>query len=188
MSDYPNRPLVGVGVVVFKGDRVLLVRRGKPPRQGRWSLPGGRQRLGEAVRETASREVREETGLEVEVTALLDVLASHGRVQCASLLMSGGGGHQVRTSAVLGRAPACDAHPLVTQAVTYIVQRMAQMAALFYLLGIYLYLNGRLTQNPTQLLIVRLFYAQGDFVGQYDHLARHDRCGTYHCRQNVCTL
>jgi ADP-ribose pyrophosphatase YjhB (NUDIX family) len=76
VSDYPNRPLIGVGVVVFKGDEVLLVRRGKPPREGRWSLPGGRQRLGETVRETARREVAEEAGLEVEVTALLDVVDS----------------------------------------------------------------------------------------------------------------
>ncbi len=78
-SDYPNRPLIGVGVVVFKGDRVLLIRRGKPPRAGLWSLPGGRQRLGERVRETAVREAREECGLEVEVTALLDVLDSMTR-------------------------------------------------------------------------------------------------------------
>ncbi len=76
MSDYPNRPLIGVGVVVFKGDRVLLVRRGKPPRVGQWSLPGGRQRLGETVRATAAREVAEEAGLTVEVTALLDVIDS----------------------------------------------------------------------------------------------------------------
>ncbi len=74
MSEYPNRPLIGVGVVVLKADRVLLVRRNKPPRQGGWSLPGGRQRLGETVRETAAREVREEAGLEVEVSALLDVV------------------------------------------------------------------------------------------------------------------
>ena len=83
MSDYPNRPLIGVGVIVFKGapgaERVLLIRRGKPPRQGQWSLPGGRQRLGEAVRETAAREVREETGCAVAVTALLDVVDSMTR-------------------------------------------------------------------------------------------------------------
>ena len=79
MSDYPNRPLVGVGSVVFKADRVLLVRRGKPPREGSWSLPGGRQRLGETVREAALREVREESGLEVEITALLDVVDSMTR-------------------------------------------------------------------------------------------------------------
>ena len=79
MSDYPNWPLVGVGVVVVKGESVLLVRRGKPPRRGQWSLPGGRQRLGETVRAAALREVREETALEVEITALLDVLDSMTR-------------------------------------------------------------------------------------------------------------
>ncbi len=76
VNDYPNRPLIGVGVVVVRHARVLLVRRAKAPRAGRWSLPGGRQRLGETVREAAAREVREETGVEVEVTALLDVVDS----------------------------------------------------------------------------------------------------------------
>ncbi|MGF1629071.1 MAG: NUDIX hydrolase [Kiloniellaceae bacterium] len=76
MNDYPNRPLIGVGVVVFKGDRVLLVRRGKPPRQGQWSLPGGRQRLGERVAEAARREVAEEAGVDIEVGALIDVVDS----------------------------------------------------------------------------------------------------------------
>ncbi len=76
MNEYPNRPLVGVGVVAVKDGRVLLIRRGKPPREGRWSLPGGRQRLGETVRETARRELREETGVEAAVTALLDVVDS----------------------------------------------------------------------------------------------------------------
>ncbi len=76
MNDYPNRPLVGVGVVAVKDGGVLLIRRAKPPRAGRWSLPGGRQRLGETVRETARRELREETGVAAEVTALLDVVDS----------------------------------------------------------------------------------------------------------------
>ena len=83
MNDYPNRPLIGVGVIVLKpgetGPRVLLIRRGKAPRKGQWSLPGGRQRLGETVREAARREVREETGCEVEVTELLDVIDSINR-------------------------------------------------------------------------------------------------------------
>jgi ADP-ribose pyrophosphatase YjhB (NUDIX family) len=76
MSDYPNRPLVGVGVVVIKDGRVLLIRRGKPPSAGAWSLPGGRQRLGETVREAARRELREETGVEARLTVLLDVVDS----------------------------------------------------------------------------------------------------------------
>jgi 8-oxo-dGTP diphosphatase len=69
--EYPLRPVVGVGTVVWHGDRVLLVRRGRPPRQGHWSLPGGAQELGETVAEAARREVLEETGLEVEVGEVL---------------------------------------------------------------------------------------------------------------------
>jgi len=72
--DYPEHPLVGVGVVVLNGDNVLLIRRGNPPRTGEWSLPGGAQELGETVRETASREVREETGIAIADLALLDVV------------------------------------------------------------------------------------------------------------------
>ena len=67
MSSYPDRPLIGVGVVVFKADRVLLIRRGKAPKAGSWSLPGGRQRLGETVRQAAAREVAEEARLDVEI-------------------------------------------------------------------------------------------------------------------------
>ena len=74
--DYPTRPIVGVGVVVLRGDRVLLVRRGTPPGLGEWSLPGGAQQLGETVYEAARREVLEETGLEVEVLGMVDVVDS----------------------------------------------------------------------------------------------------------------
>lgn len=69
-----KRPLVGVGVVVWKGGKVLLVRRGQAPRRGQWSLPGGKQELGETVRETAVREVREEAGIEISLGPLLDVI------------------------------------------------------------------------------------------------------------------
>lgn len=72
--EYPDRPFVGVGVVVWRGDDVLLIERGKGPRRGSWSLPGGMQELGETVRETAHREIKEETGLEIDVTGLLDVI------------------------------------------------------------------------------------------------------------------
>ncbi len=71
---YPVRPLIGVGVVVFRGDRVLLVRRSNPPRAGEWSLPGGLQRLGETIADTAGREVFEETGVGIAVGNLVDVI------------------------------------------------------------------------------------------------------------------
>jgi len=70
----PTRPYVGVGAVTFKGDRILLIKRGKPPKKSEWSLPGGAQELGETVQQALIREVKEETGLEVKVTHLIDVV------------------------------------------------------------------------------------------------------------------
>ena len=71
---YPRRPIVGIGVVVFRGDEVLLIKRGKPPVSDRWSIPGGAQEIGETVREAALREVSEETGIEIEIVGLIDVV------------------------------------------------------------------------------------------------------------------
>jgi 8-oxo-dGTP diphosphatase len=85
VNDYPNRPLIGVGVVVFKDERVLLIRRGKPPREGQWSLPGGRQRLGEPVSATARREVAEEAGIEIAVGGLVDVVDSITRDEAGAV-------------------------------------------------------------------------------------------------------
>lgn len=67
MSDreYPARPIVGVGVIVLKADSVLLVRRGKPPNVGSWTLPGGAQEVGETAEEAGRRELLEETGVTV---------------------------------------------------------------------------------------------------------------------------
>jgi len=71
---YPALPIVGVGAVIWRGAEVLLVRRGTPPMQGQWSLPGGRQELGETVFACAAREVREETAVEAEILGLVDVV------------------------------------------------------------------------------------------------------------------
>jgi 8-oxo-dGTP diphosphatase len=72
--EYPKRPFVGVGVVVLRRDEVLLVQRGKAPNKGEWSIPGGKQLLGETVMETVHRELLEETGVKIEQPALLDVV------------------------------------------------------------------------------------------------------------------
>ena len=77
--EYPSTPLVGVGVVVVKEEKVLLIRRANPPRQGDWSLPGGKQQLGETVAAAAEREVREETGIEIKLLGLVDVIDSINR-------------------------------------------------------------------------------------------------------------
>ena len=78
---YPDRPYVGVGIVVFRGDEVLLVERTKPPIRNRWSIPGGAQEIGETVHEAALRELMEETGLEADVIGLIDVVDSITRDQ-----------------------------------------------------------------------------------------------------------
>lgn len=83
---YPNQPVVGVGAVVWHEDAVLLVRRAQEPAQGQWSLPGGTVEVGETLVEALQRELREETGIEVEVlglTAVLDRIFPdpEGRVQ-----------------------------------------------------------------------------------------------------------
>lgn len=79
---YPSRPFCSVGVVIWRGDKVLLIKRSKPPRKGDWGLPGGMQDLGETVFEAAVREAREETGLDITplgiVTALDNIIRDAG--------------------------------------------------------------------------------------------------------------
>lgn len=66
-----DRPLVGVGGVVVRDGKVLLIRRGKEPLRGRWVIPGGTVELGETLEEAVAREVREETGIEVRAREVL---------------------------------------------------------------------------------------------------------------------
>lgn len=77
--EYPEMPMVGVGIICFRGDDVLMIKRGKPPRAGAWSLPGGRQKLGETVRDCALRELVQETGVEATIGPLADVVDSMTR-------------------------------------------------------------------------------------------------------------
>ncbi len=70
--EYPTRPICGVGVVVRKGDSVLLIQRGREPRLGEWTVPGGAVELGESLRDAARREIREECGVEIELGEVVD--------------------------------------------------------------------------------------------------------------------
>jgi 8-oxo-dGTP diphosphatase len=71
--EYPQQPLVGVGAIIVEGGRVLLIKRGKAPLLGEWSIPGGMLELGETLRQGAEREALEETGLVVRAADLLGV-------------------------------------------------------------------------------------------------------------------
>ena len=65
LRGYPDVPRVAVGAVVFCDNRVLLVRRGRPPADGQWAIPGGAVELGESLALAAEREIREETGIRI---------------------------------------------------------------------------------------------------------------------------
>ena len=71
--EYPDRPVVGVGGVIICEGRALLVRRGSPPLEGQWSIPGGMLESGETLLLGVRRELLEETGIEVTVLELIEV-------------------------------------------------------------------------------------------------------------------
>lgn len=83
---YPERPILAVGAIVVKDGRVLLARRGKEPSYGFWSVPGGAVHVGEGLRLATQREIREECGIEVDLTDVIEVVErmvhdESGRVQ-----------------------------------------------------------------------------------------------------------
>jgi mutator protein MutT len=71
---YPSQPIVGVGVVIICDGKILLEKRKNEPGKGKWSIPGGKIELGENAEQTVIREVKEETGLEVEKPEHIDVV------------------------------------------------------------------------------------------------------------------
>jgi ADP-ribose pyrophosphatase YjhB (NUDIX family) len=72
--DYPSRPIVSAAAIVWRSETVLLIKRAKEPNKGKWSLPGGAQELGETVHECLKRELREETGIEIEIEDFIGVI------------------------------------------------------------------------------------------------------------------
>ncbi|MEW5982403.1 MAG: NUDIX hydrolase [Acidobacteriota bacterium] len=138
---YPARPIVGVGGVVFLDGQVLLIRRRFDPMAGRWSIPGGTVELGERLEEALAREMREETGLVVEVGPLVDLFDrvtrdDDGRVRyhyvLADYLCFGRGGTLAAGSDVTEVALA-DADELgsydLTPKTIEVIARARQMAA-----------------------------------------------------------
>ena len=65
-NGYPTQPVVAVGAIVFRNNRVLLVKRGQAPSQDLWAIPGGRVEIGETLQEAAEREILEETGITIQ--------------------------------------------------------------------------------------------------------------------------
>ena len=75
-KEYPKHPMVGVGAIIVRNGKILIVKRKSEPGKGRWSVPGGLVELGETVGQTVVREVKEECSLDVEVDRLIDVVDS----------------------------------------------------------------------------------------------------------------
>lgn len=83
--EYPERPLVGVGGIVIRDERALLIRRGSAPLEGEWSIPGGMLEIGETISEGVRRELLEETAIEVKVLDLIEVFERLTRDEAGKL-------------------------------------------------------------------------------------------------------
>jgi 8-oxo-dGTP diphosphatase len=78
-----DSPIVGAGAAIIDGTRLLLIKRGREPGKGLWAVPGGKVEPGEALRDTVRREVKEETGLDIEVGELIwagENIGEHGHL------------------------------------------------------------------------------------------------------------
>jgi 8-oxo-dGTP diphosphatase len=71
---YPDQPVVGIGVVIVKDGKIVLIKRGNEPGKGKWSIPGGIVELGEHIQQTVIREAKEETCLDVTDPRIVDVV------------------------------------------------------------------------------------------------------------------
>ena len=76
---YPKAPITGVGGIIQKDGRVLLVKRGKEPNKGKWTVPGGVVEVGETLHEAVKREVMEECSIDVEVESVVDTFDAISR-------------------------------------------------------------------------------------------------------------
>jgi 8-oxo-dGTP diphosphatase len=90
--DYPERPIIAVAAVIIENDRFVLVKRGTPPHQGEWTLPGGMLECGESLRDGVIREAREETSLSVKPLTLVEVFeriirSDSGQIQFHYVIM-----------------------------------------------------------------------------------------------------
>ena len=84
--EYPEHPVVGVGGVVVRDGKALIVKRAHEPRKGEWSLPGGLLELGESLQDAVRREIKEETALDVTVGPIIETFDrvhrdDHGRIR-----------------------------------------------------------------------------------------------------------
>jgi ADP-ribose pyrophosphatase YjhB (NUDIX family) len=70
--EYPEHPVVGVGAVIVRDGRALIVKRAHEPRNGEWSLPGGLLELGESLQDAVRREIKEETTLDVTIGPIIE--------------------------------------------------------------------------------------------------------------------
>jgi len=90
--EYPLYPRIGVGVLVKKNDRFLLIKRGQEPSKGVWTVPGGHVELGESLEQTAHREIAEECNLKINIVKRLDIFEfiqhdENGRIQYHSIVV-----------------------------------------------------------------------------------------------------